>query len=817
MQFRIMKWISRFVCRFSRGKISRYINHLMVISALSSGQIAVSLQIEEVVVTAQKKEESISKVSVSITAITGSDLKDMGVSDTRDLGNIVPGFSFTDSGYSIPIYTLRGVGFNDTTQTASSTVGVYVDEVVYPYPSMTKGANLDIARVEILKGPQGTLFGRNTTGGAINYIVNKPGRDLEYGFEAAYSSYKTTEVEGYISGALTESIAARLAFKHIESSEPWQYSLTRHKDDDGELGLKDRSAGRLLFEWDASEKLVFMFAANWWVDTSDPQAGQPIAITPQNTTIGAIALAPDVRDHPLVDMDTDNARVGEWARQGVYGFDWGLDENFESLSGRVEYTINDYVDMVALTSYHHFYSVDSAIPQSALSVYNGERVINADTESYDLEIRFSGVAFEDFDWLIGGYSSSDVVDEVQNFYIATASNLYPLPNPDLLLLLGGVVEGEPKYDSQNIMADRAILRGKQDAETFAVFGNVGWRMSDEFKVSVGARYTDELREYNGCTQDDLNSEYGLGFPPAFTFAGAQRGSLTPAQPGECQSIDENGDSGEYVGTLQESNESIKITFDWTPTEELLIFASLSRGFKSGSFPIVTAALQSQLEPVVQEKLIGPELGLKWALHEYGVNLNAAVFHYDYDNKQLISRVLDPIFGPLSILANAPKSELDGAEVELQLSPFEGFFASISASYLDSYVIEYSGKDPQGQPQDFKGSDFNDTPQWEYTVLLNYEFSLFDDMLAAVGMDVSYTDESNASLGKPVLFEKRAYTLVNGRMSLSSDDSRSWKVGIFGRNLSNEYYVQGVVRTADATSRYAGMPRTYGVSFEYNYF
>jgi iron complex outermembrane receptor protein len=151
------------------------------------------------------------------TTYTGADLQALGVNDTRDLGKLLPGFSYADGGFNTPTYTLRGVGFNENSQTASATVGVYIDEFNLPFPIMTKGSNLDIARVEVLKGPQGTLYGRNTTGGAINYIANKPTDSLVYGGSASYSRFETLEAEGFVSGPLNDTLSARLALRGINS------------------------------------------------------------------------------------------------------------------------------------------------------------------------------------------------------------------------------------------------------------------------------------------------------------------------------------------------------------------------------------------------------------------------------------------------------------------------------------------------------------------------------------------------------------------------------------------------------------------------
>lgn len=282
--------------------VSRYTKtSIAIVVTLLSGIVIPtdSLQaqaLEEVVVTAQKREESIRDVPIAMQAFTAETLKQLGIVDTRDLANLIPGFSFANTGQDNPIYTLRGIGFNDTSRTANSSVGVYFDEVPIAYPYMTQGANVDLERIEVLKGPQGTLYGRNTTGGAINYIAQKPTRSLEFGLEAEYGRFETRSIEGYLSGPITEHLSGRIALRDIQADEGWQVSLTRPDD---RLGKKDKQSGRATLEWLPIEPLRLNFTVDWWRDRSEPQAPQPIAIDPQNPDLEKEQIHPDVRNHPV--------------------------------------------------------------------------------------------------------------------------------------------------------------------------------------------------------------------------------------------------------------------------------------------------------------------------------------------------------------------------------------------------------------------------------------------------------------------------------------------------------------------------------------
>ena len=158
--------------------------------------------LEEVVVTAQKRQESINSVPMTINAVSGEQLLAQGIHSVGDLAKIAPGFHYTPSPYSTPIYSIRGIGFNESSLGAKPNVSVYVDEVPLAFPIVTAGVALDLERVEILKGPQGTLFGQNSTGGAINYIAAKPTNQLEAGVNAEYGRFNEANLEGFVSGAV---------------------------------------------------------------------------------------------------------------------------------------------------------------------------------------------------------------------------------------------------------------------------------------------------------------------------------------------------------------------------------------------------------------------------------------------------------------------------------------------------------------------------------------------------------------------------------------------------------------------------------------
>ncbi|WP_373081756.1 TonB-dependent receptor [Zhongshania sp.] len=792
------------------------------------------LSIEEVLVTAQKREEGANDIPLAIATYTGEDLVALGVSDTTDLGKLLPGFSYADGGFNTPIYTLRGVGFNENSQTASATVGVYIDEFNLPFPIMTKGSNLDLARVEVLKGPQGTLYGRNTTGGAINYIANKPSDSLIYGGSLGYSSYETTEANGFISGPLSETVSARLALRGINSSEGWQRSRTRHASSDayngktgrdlgGEyqqfgydtLGEVDKQSGRFSLSWLVADNIDLSYHLDGWRDRSEPQALQVIAIESQNATLGAAGLHPEVADYPVNDKDTQDNRAADWPNNGM---EFRLNDSFYSTGVRVSWTLSESLEAVFLGSAGRFESDGSFIPQSGVDTVNTERNVFATTDYYNLEWRLAGHYRDDVFWQLGVNYSEDDVAEFQRLHHETVSIIFPVDAPD-----GDGVAG---------LDNRSGFGGNQVAEVAALFMHSEWEFADSWTLSGGARYTDESRKFNGCGQDvnvddepgaDQDSpgaqDEGVGLAGAFSglsllqspLAGFAPGS---AEQGGCFTLDnETRQPGRYFGELNEDNVSGRLALDWRFAEDMLAFVALSRGFKSGSFPVINISDSVQFEPVTQEQLDALEIGGKLTLLDKTMQLNASVFDYRYKDKQLVTNFRDPVFGALPILRNAPKSTVRGAELDVKYTPIEGLYISVAAAYLDTEVEEFISGDSNGDEFDFAGKPFNYSPRWEYTLLLDYVLPVFDNYELSMGVDYSYSGETNASLEQDDRFFIDDYGLINARLGFAPT-AGPWQLMLWSRNLGDEYYYNNVTNQLDTIGRYTGMPVSYGVTLSW---
>jgi outer membrane receptor protein involved in Fe transport len=812
---------------------------------LGGASMTAIAQLEEVVVTAQKREQSANDIGMAISALSGEAMQEMGVIDTTDLAVAIPGMTFADSGLSTPVYTLRGVGFNEDAVQATATVGVYNDQIAVPFPIMTKGLLMDMQRVEVMKGPQGTLFGRNSTGGAINYIANKPGEAFEASGTVGYGRFETIDAAGVVSGPLTDSIGARLAMRTVQSNEGWQKSVSRGE----ELGEKDKASARLLVDMNLTDTLDVLLVGSWWQDKSDTQAPQFLApayqglFGNQNPIVEGLL---DGGDNARISLlDEDDNRDADWTgginRLGTPE----ADMNSHTLSATVNWDLNDAVKLTSLSSYSKYENdssynndgyggmpMDKAVgPFIATDTiaaivrdqYDAYDTLNHSTftndseiESWSQEVRFSG-NLDEMSWIAGGYYSHDKVesttDQVADMTTNTNIAYFPFPGEIGLQTVHNVSE--------------------QKGDTWAVFGHTEWGFAEDWKLTLGLRYTEDDKDYEGCSADNGDGDLSQYINVLTLVAKGVPGDTVA---GGCITfLPDTFTGGIIKKELDEDSTSGKVALDWNITDDILTYVSYSRGYKSGSFPTLSTNVDTQLDPVVQEQLDAYELGVKASLLDGKAQLNAAAFYYDYTDKQLLSKTIT-IFGALGALANVPEAEVTGAEFDLQWAPIDGLFVSLGASYTDTEIKEFTGYNQLGIQGDMEGSDFPLTPELQATATVNYEWHMGRNLTAFVGADASYSDdfssdyaiksvtvdrpdfglEAGDTFGVQEPFELDDVLLLGARFGVRSADD-TWSATVWGRNLTDEYQLANSRKTTDGIVGYTGMPTTYGVTFSYNWF
>ncbi len=743
--------------------------------------------IGEIIVTAQKRSQSVNRVGLSITAADSSQLANAGIRDTGDLAKIAPGLTFTKSQDGTPLFTIRGVGFNDYTLGASPAVSVYVDQIPLAYGAYTQGATLDLERVEVLKGPQGILFGQNSTGGAINYIAAKPTSSFEAGAKASYGRFDTFDGEAYVSGPITDILGFRIAGSTTQSGD-WQRSYTR----DDSLGRQDILRGRLQLELKPSDDFSMLLSVNGWRDKSDTQAGQLVGLKLQQD-----ASAPGLYDPPATlpriaafeayPLAPGNARAADWDTDRKLARDDGMYQ----ISLRVDGKISDSITLTSLSAFTK-YNQDYNVDRDGTTLVNAGVISHGSVKTISQELRLSGDTGP-VNWVVGGNYASNDVKSSDSILVGDSTNTAIFPG---------------------LPFNEATTHITQDIRDLAAFGNVEFKVTDQLTLLGGARYTDSRNTYTGCMTGDF------GHRMTFWQISQLLSGVTQNPPTADTCV--NSDPTTFVlirtpvkSKLNENNFSWRLGVNYQATPDILLYALASRGYKSGSFPTVPATTTAQLSPVKQESVTAYEAGVKASLLDRKLQVNLAAFHYQYDDKQIRGIVLDPVFNQLERLVNIPRSRINGAEIEITARPISGLTLRLAGTYVDSKVLEFNGINNDRVLGDYRGSALPFSPKWQGVSDVEYRWNLGSELEAFVGGNVLYNSKTNSTLGNPASSYIRDFATLDLRAGLASADDR-WNVSVWGRNVTNSYYWSNQFVTQDVIVRYAARPVTYGLSIGYNF-
>ncbi len=802
-----------------------------------------SLKLGSIVVTAQRREESINDVPMSIQAFGEDTLDALRVDSVDDLQTVVPSFSVSQSYQGVPTYTLRGIGFNTINLSATSTVGTYVDEVAYPFPFMNSGPVFDVERIEVLKGPQGTLFGRNTTAGLINMVTNKPSDEFEAQVSADVGNYDTWNLEGMLNLPLSDKAQARFAIRSENSDEGWQESITRGED----RGTKDKLGFRAALALQPTENLDIDVSYNGWRNTSDTTGGQAIGLTPNTdptftvpgtsgpSTTSLFNAVDPVTGLSLVNFINSNfptsAEQADWAPNyarttdgiGINGVDGPLEEDskFDALKLGIRYGFDNGLNLVSLTGYNK-------LEREAILDWSGApfavllQDIDGEIKSFSQELRLEGETGK-ANWLVGAYYGKDE---------ATDSNRTLLPdnaNSNFVSTVAASLAASPLNVDPETGVPYTVLEllnsfqtyydiGEFETKTWSVFANADWQLTPEFSLTTGIRYTDDRQDYVGCSGDvngSMQPNVNVFNRTYFSLIYA----TPPAAPlleNGCNTFDVATNSfGAVTSSTKEDNVSWRVVGNWTPQDNLVLFASVTQGYKSASTPVNAASKSEQNAPATQESLLAYELGVKASLFDQRMQANAALFYYDYEDKQLAAFFPDPIYKALSRLQNIPTAEAYGLDAEVTYLISEELTAVGGLTLLHTEIGDFDTVDGFGLPVNRQGDPFLYSPETVASLALLYDRPISADLGVRASLSGRWQSESTAGTPDDPLYDIDSYGLLNGSIGIYSLDDH-WDLSVWGKNLTDEYYWQQITSNANVVLRFAGMPRTYGASLTYRY-
>jgi iron complex outermembrane receptor protein len=926
----------------------------------------------EVIVTANKRQENIQNVGASIVAASGDKLTQMGITDTASLQKIVPGFNVTPNFYGTNVFTIRGVGFQDTSLASSPTVTVYADEAPLPFSILTAGTTLDLQRVEVLKGPQGTLFGNNATGGAINYIANKPTDNFQAGLDVTAGNFATANVQGFVSGPITDGLDARIALQS-NNSGAWQKGYGPMSGQS--IGGTEFLNGRVSVQWKPNDRFKALLTINGWHDHSYNQIGQyagtdgdrsqlpdPLEVgfplpphndqaaawqscvntspfdplTGQNTgTLYYTPYNPDgskVTSGPttgvvapgLHPLNSESMGAGSLAQTGGVPTSCippRRNDTFYSGTLRMDYDLGHDMVVTSLTEYEKFNRYDG-VDGAGVPFNTYQSLQSGKITSVYQELRISGKWWGKGNWVIGAnYEHDSTYDHFLQTYNGSGSSPVSLPGAGNLcgpydptvttnnctnaesatILQGGLAVANPGYNTDlyprpnsiggtNFSLGPTAPEDRQQTDTYAVYLSGEYPILDNLTLIGGVRFTQENKSAEVCGHDGGDGTYAddavrianlLQFvdPNGYintTYGGASQahpinGFISPTDAylneggdavnpgrGGCTLI---GPAPTYIvegsalptAHLNENNIAWKAGLNWKVLPQTLLYVTISQGYKGGAFPTIAETELTQNAPARQESLLSYEVGFKGSWLDHQLQLDGAAFYYDYNDKQILGAVADPVFGALAELVNVPHSHVVGFELSAIAAPdfLPGLTITPSVSYQNSRIdgCSQSGATASGSCQnghyfattafpqtgqvDVTGEHYPDAPVFEATVDAQYEWKIRDDVKAFVGVNASYNSKTNTGFidrtpgphftypqvapSPSAIFyndlEIPAYTLVDLRAGVQLKD---WRLMVWGRNVANTYYWTSYDRVNDTNVKYTGMPTTYGITISYRY-
>jgi iron complex outermembrane receptor protein len=730
-----------------------------MLAAGGAAQAAEPNTLEELVVTAQKRSENVQDVPIAITALSPQALKDQHVTNILDLNNLSPSLQIkTDDNAANPKIFIRGVGLNDFNPNTATPVAIYTDGVYIGSPLAQMGQFFDLDRIEVLRGPQGTLYGRNTTGGAINVISKKPTQDFTADASAEYGRFNSLNLEGAVGGPIIKDVLAfRLAALYVKDDG---HTLNRLTGDHGNDA--DRWTTRLSLLYTPTSSFQVLAQARYGLSMGGSILAYNRSILPQT----AAATGPDGFCAPAFYTSGQCADVLGYANtstnkyQGDYLFE-GHDK-VRTYGGSVTATWDlGKLSLVSVTGYDGAWRGDledtNAGPDNLITAWY---LAKQSVVSEELRAQSNGEG--PLKWVGGLYLAHDDL-KTDSYYDILRAARNPTPaNPsgaDLANSIG--VFGWPY---------------KQTTDSWAVFGQGDYSLTDRLTLTLGLRYSQDRKDFHYVS----NAEFG-----AVTFF----------------AIDKAKTFGSISG---------KLGAEYKVSPDLNLYASYNRGYKSGGFFGGQSVEPANFTPYRDEKVDAFEAGAKSLWFDRRLRANLSAFYYDYQDLQVYTLVLQGLV-TVQNFTNASNAEIYGAEAELAATPIKGLDLSLNASWLEATYQNF-----KSLAGDYSGNRLPDAPKFSLTAQGRYAWPLLGGE-AHVEADASYRSKVFYDTRNVARLSDPARTFVNAQLGWTTPD-KHYEVGVWGRNIFNETNIVDIIPIEGLGFDLfnMGLPATAGVYLRYNY-
>ena len=775
----------------------------VAVSAIALTTNAATL--EEIVVTAQQRAESLQDVPVSVAAVTAKKISDSGIVDLQGLSELVPNFSINETGISTTV-TIRGIssGINSGFE---QSVGMYNDGIFYGRDQLARVPMIDMERVEVLRGPQGILFGKNSIAGAVSQISAKPTDEFEGSVTALYEpDHGETDLRMVLSGPLTDNLSGRLAV------------MTRELDGyvkNTELGVdeqnEDEQVVRATLRWDVNDSVTATLKSS---QSTFDVLGRNMEVY---QSFGHLEALNSVYNSPTAPWSVDTElnyiadNNGHFSNNEVNNSTLTVDWDLEGLT------------LTSVTGY-----VDYEFTESCDCDFTGAPVFDAgrqeEYQQLSQEFRLTSDLGSNFDYIAGlFFQDTDLTyaDQIQ------------LPDPTVVnTALGLLGAGALQPFAPGSSTDRTF---NQEGEVIALFAQGTWSVSEALRLTVGGRYTEEKKDANRQQRHKANATFGGQYMPAVTADPVSGAYNVLYGIFAIEAYDQ------INGKLDDSSFSPVVTMEWDANPDTMVYATWTKGYKSGGFDARSnghpdasvnnglksgAAITGSWE-FANEEATSVELGSKMSLADGAAELSVAWYMTDYNDLQV-----SQFDGTLGFnVTNAGEAKVQGIEADGRWALTDNITLTGSVAYLDFNYEKFPNSQCYFQQEDTDGDKLCDaggkrkefTPELQANLGAAWASEMSNGLELNASLDVSFMDEYLYAANLDPRSKQDAYSMVNARIALAGSEG-AWELALLGRNLTDETVINfggntplgGTLTGGAGNSYYAFVNRPRNIALQVNY-
>lgn len=775
----------------------------VAVSAIALTTNAATL--EEIVVTAQQRAESLQDVPVSVAAVTAKKISDSGIVDLQGLSELVPNFSINETGISTTV-TIRGIssGINSGFE---QSVGMYNDGIFYGRDQLARVPMIDMERVEVLRGPQGILFGKNSIAGAVSQISAKPTDEFEGSVTALYEpDHGETDLRMVLSGPLTDNLSGRLAV------------MTRELDGyvkNTELGVdeqnEDEQVVRATLRWDVNDSVTATLKSS---QSTFDVLGRNMEVY---QSFGHLEALNSVYNSPTAPWSVDTElnyiadNNGHFSNNEVNNSTLTVDWDLEGLT------------LTSVTGY-----VDYEFTESCDCDFTGAPVFDAgrqeEYQQLSQEFRVTSDLGSNFDYIAGlFFQDTDLTyaDQIQ------------LPDPTVVnTALGLLGAGALQPFAPGSSTDRTF---NQEGEVIALFAQGTWSVSEALRLTVGGRYTEEKKDANRQQRHKANATFGGQYMPAVTADPVSGAYNVLYGIFAIEAYDQ------INGKLDDSSFSPVVTMEWDANPDTMVYATWTKGYKSGGFDARSnghpdasvnnglksgAAITGSWE-FANEEATSVELGSKMSLADGAAELSVAWYMTDYTDLQV-----SQFDGTLGFnVTNAGEAKVQGIEADGRWALTDNITLTGSVAYLDFNYEKFPNSQCYFQQEDTDGDKLCDaggkrkefTPELQANLGAAWASEMSNGLELNASLDVSFMDEYLYAANLDPRSKQDAYSMVNARIALAGSEG-AWELALLGRNLTDETVINfggntplgGTLTGGAGNSYYAFVNRPRNIALQVNY-